>query len=169
MTAIERRFTLHVPSSTENLAMIREFVSYVGGQAGLEPARIGKLELAVDEACANVIEHAYGHDLSKEVIIRANFDHEMLRIDVEDTGQGFDPASIPQEELDEMVAKRRTGGLGMRIIKMVMDKVWYEIEPGSKNELHMEMRLNKEDAKPAKGVGASSPRTDIEKPEREES
>jgi anti-sigma regulatory factor (Ser/Thr protein kinase) len=153
MTAIERRFTLHVPSSTENLAMIREFVSYVGGQAGLEPARIGKLELAVDEACANVIEHAYGHDLSKEVIIRANFDHEMLRIDVEDTGQGFDPASIPQEELDEMVAKRRTGGLGMRIIKMVMDKVWYEIEPGSKNELHMEMRLNKEDAKPANRRG----------------
>ncbi len=143
MTAIERRFTLHVPSSTANLAMIREFITYVGAQAGLEATRIGKLELAVDEACANVMEHAYGQDISQEVVIRATFDHETLRIDVEDTGQGFDPSTVPQEELDEMVAKRRTGGLGMRIMKTLMDKVWYEIEPGRKNELHMEMRINK--------------------------
>ncbi|MBA2501808.1 MAG: ATP-binding protein, partial [Pyrinomonadaceae bacterium] len=60
MTAIERKFTLQVPSSTENLAMIREIVGNIGTQAGLESADIAKLELAVDEACANVIEHAYG-------------------------------------------------------------------------------------------------------------
>lgn len=154
MTAIERRFTLHVPSSTENLAMIREFVSYVGVQAGIDTSRVGKLELAVDEACANVIEHAYSHDTSKEVIIRATFDQETLRIDVEDTGRGFDPAAIPQEALDELVANRRTGGLGMRIMKTLMDKVWYEIEPGNKNELHMEMRIRKEDADARKNADA---------------
>ena len=53
---------------------------------------------------------------------------------------------MPQEQLDEMIAKRRTGGLGMRIMQKVMDRVWYEIEPGQKNELHMEMRLNKDAA-----------------------
>lgn len=144
--ALERRFTLHVPSSTANLAMVREFVTHIGSQAGLDTARIGKLELAVDEACANVIEHAYDHDAEQEVIIRATFDAETLRIDVEDTGRGFDPASVPQEQLDEMIAKRRTGGLGMRIMQKVMDRVWYEIEPGQKNELHMEMRLKKDAA-----------------------
>ncbi|MCP9494978.1 MAG: ATP-binding protein [Pyrinomonadaceae bacterium MAG19_C2-C3] len=143
MTALERKFTLHVPSSTENLAMIREFVSNIGTQAGLDARDVGKLELAVDEACANVIEHAYGNDTSKDVVIRATFDADELHIDVEDTGRGFDPTAVKSEELDKLVAARKSGGLGMRLIKTLMDEVRYEIEPGRKNELHMMKRIRK--------------------------
>jgi serine/threonine-protein kinase RsbW len=71
VTSIERKFTLHVPSSTENLALIREFVTAVGTQAGFTDDEVARLELAVDEACTNVIEHAYGHDITKEVVVRA--------------------------------------------------------------------------------------------------
>ena len=67
--AIERTFTLHVPSSTENLVLIREFVTSIATRAGLDESDVAKLELAVDEACANVIEHAYQHDSSKEVTV----------------------------------------------------------------------------------------------------
>lgn len=143
MTAIERKFTLHVPSSTENLSMVREFVSNIGAQAGLNEREVGQVELAIDEACANVIEHAYKGDSSKEVIIRATFDDENLRIDVEDTGTGFDPSGVPQEDLDNLIANRKDGGLGMRIIKKFMDEVRYEIGPGHKNELHMVKRIKK--------------------------
>ena len=45
MAAIEKTFTLQVPSSTENLALIREFVTTVGAQAGLEENEVAKLEL----------------------------------------------------------------------------------------------------------------------------
>ena len=143
MTAIERKFTLQVPSSTENLAMIREIVSSIGTQAGLESADIAKLELAVDEACANVIEHAYGHDATKEVVIRATFDDETLRIEVEDTGRGFDPGTVKPEEVEKLIHERKTGGLGMRLMKTLMDEVHYEIEPGQKNKLRMVKRLRK--------------------------
>ncbi len=143
MAAIERTFTLHVPSSTQNLALIREFVGTVGVQAGLDNSDVAKLELAVDEACSNVIEHAYGHDATKEVIVRATFDRDVLRIDVEDTGRGFDPESVPQAELERLVRQRKSGGLGMRLMKSLMDEVHYEIEPGIKNELHMIKRLRK--------------------------
>jgi serine/threonine-protein kinase RsbW len=143
MEAIERTFLLKVPSSTENLALIREFVGSIAQQSGMNAMDAGKLELAIDEACANVIEHAYGHDISKEVVIRARFDEETLRIDVEDTGNGFDPNAIKQEELEQLVNKRRTGGLGMRLMKTLMDEVHYEIEPGKKNELHMVKHLRK--------------------------
>ena len=143
MESVERKFTLQVPSSTENLALIREFVGSIAQQSGMDAKDSGKLELAVDEACANVIEHAYGHDITKEVIIRASLDEETLRIDVEDTGRGFDPNSVDQEKLDEMIHKRRTGGLGMRLMKTLMDEVHYEIEPGKKNELHMVKHLRK--------------------------
>ena len=106
MEPIERKFMLQVPSSTENLALIREFVSSAAGQAGFDEKDIGKLELAVDEACANVIEHAYGHDVSKEVVVRVRLDDEFLKIDIEDTGNGFDPNTVNQEELEQLIGDR---------------------------------------------------------------
>lgn len=143
MAAIEKTFTLQVPSSTENLALIREFVTTVGAQAGLAETEVAKLELAVDEACANVIEHAYGHDATKEVTVSANFDGDSITFVIEDVGKGFDPAQIKQEELESLIAKRKDGGLGMRLIKTLMDEVQYEIGPGQKNELRMTKRIRK--------------------------
>ena len=145
METLERKFTLQVPSSTENLALIREFVSSAAKQAGFDDKEVGRLELAVDEACANVIEHAYGHDANKEVIVRAKLDENEFAIDIEDTGKGFDPASVNQEELEKLIENRKTGGLGMRLMKTLMDEVRYEIEPGKKNALHMSKRLKKEE------------------------
>ncbi|MCI0665830.1 MAG: ATP-binding protein, partial [Acidobacteria bacterium] len=136
--------TLQVPSSTENLALIRDFVTSVGKQAQMNDTDISNLELAVDEACANVIEHAYGHDISKEVIIRAVVDEEAVRISVIDTGHGFDPTKLQQESLEQLISQRKSGGLGIRIIKSLMDEVSYEIIPGQKNELHMTKKIRKE-------------------------
>lgn len=143
MPSIEQTFTLQVGSRTDNLALIRGLVAHVGSQAGLPEAEIGKLELAVDEACANVIEHAYGNDASKEVTVRALFDDEVIRIDVIDTGRGFDPGAIRQDALDQMVAQRRSGGLGLRLIQSLVDEVHYEVEPGKRNELRMIKRIPK--------------------------
>ena len=143
MTAIENTFTLDVPSTTENLALIREFVTRVAAQAGLNETEVGQLELAVDEACANVIEHAYGDDKTKQVMVRAIFDEDTLRIHVIDTGKGFDPTQVPEQELKDLIAKRRTGGLGMRLIKTLMDEVHYDIEPGKRTELRMVKKLRR--------------------------
>lgn len=148
MASIERKFALHVPSSTGNLAMIREFVTAVGSQAGFTDDEVARLELAVDEACTNVIEHAYGHDTTKEVVVRAIFDEEALRIEVVDTGRGFDPTGLPDRTPEQLVAERRSGGLGMRVIKSVMDEVSYEMIPGKKNELRMVKRIGSTHPKP---------------------
>ncbi|MBK7598874.1 MAG: ATP-binding protein [Acidobacteria bacterium] len=131
-----------VPSSTENLALIRDFVTSVGKQARMSDVDIANLELAVDEACANVIEHAYGHDRTKEVTIRAIFDESEMRISVIDSGKGFDPSQVQSETLDQLINERKSGGLGMRLIKTLMDDVRYEIVPGQKNELHMTKKIN---------------------------
>lgn len=143
MAAIERKFNLQVPSSTENLALIREFVTSVGRQATLSDEEIINLELAVDEACANVIEHAYGHDITKAVSVRAIFDDEKLLISVIDEGQGFDPGLVLSESVEQLVHERKSGGLGLRLIRTLMDEVKYEIVPGHKNELHMTKLIKK--------------------------
>ena len=141
--AWERTFSLHVPSSTENLSMIRDFVKSIGMQSGMGDMEVARLELVVDEACANVMEHAYDADSTKEVSIRAIVDDSSVQIEVVDSGKGFDPATVEQLKLEELVSARRTGGLGMRLMKSFMDEVHYEMQPGVKNELKMVKRLNK--------------------------
>lgn len=143
MTSLERTFSLHVPSSTENLAMIRDFVANIGSQAGLAEDDVAKLQLAVDEACANVIEHAHGHDSDKAVTVRATFDAATLRIEVVDEGHGFDPTQVPSAPVEELVHDRRTGGLGLRVMRSLMDEVSYEIVPGERNRLRLLKRIQK--------------------------
>jgi serine/threonine-protein kinase RsbW len=136
MVPVERTFSLHVPSSTENLVMIREFVTSIGEQAGLPPAEIMKLETAVDEACSNVIEHAYGSDVTKEVSVRATLDDQILEITVTDTGIGFDPSTVEQKGLDKLMRGRKSGGLGMLLMRKFMDTVDYSIS-SDRNEMRM--------------------------------
>ncbi|WP_321477820.1 ATP-binding protein [uncultured Paludibaculum sp.] len=143
MPSYEKTFSLKVPSSTENLAMIRDFVSNIGVQVGFNEGEVARLALAVDEACANVIEHAYGLEDTHDVTIRAVVDDDALRFEIIDTGRGFDPAQMQPQEVEELIRQRKSGGLGLRLIRTIMDDVQYRIVPGEKNELRMTKRLKK--------------------------
>ncbi|MGC4052647.1 MAG: ATP-binding protein [Paludibaculum sp.] len=143
MPSFEKTFSLKVPSSTENLAMIRDFVSNIGAQVGFSEGEVARLALAVDEACANVIEHAYGLEATHDVTIRAVVDEDTLRFEIIDTGRGFDPAQMQPQEVEELIRQRKSGGLGLRLIRTIMDDVQYRIVPGEKNELRMVKKLKK--------------------------
>ena len=139
----EQSFALHVPSSSENLAMIRSFVSEVASRASLNEEESLLLAVAVDEACANVIEHAYSNDATQQVTVRAVLDEDSIRFDVVDRGKGFDPAVVEHKEPRDLVKQRASGGLGMGLIQRIMDEVVYHIVPGEKNELRMVKRRRK--------------------------
>ena len=126
--------------------MIRDFVKSIGTQSGMGDMDVAKLELAVDEACSNVMEHAYNADSTQEVSIRAIVDDTSVQIEVIDTGKGFDPEAVKQEKLEDLIAARRTGGLGMHLMKSFMDEVHYQIQPGIKNELKMIKRFHKKNS-----------------------
>jgi serine/threonine-protein kinase RsbW len=135
-------FKLGVPSATEHQAMIRSFMGHALEKAGFDEMEINMLVLAVDEAVANVNEHAYGDQATneKEVRVRVVVEPEQVRIEIEDTGKGFDPSKVKQEDLEQLVAERKSGGLGLRLIQKIMDDVQYQIVPGEKNELRMVKR-----------------------------
>lgn len=143
MPSYERTFALHVPSSTENLALIRDFISNIGCQAGFDEKEVARIALAVDEACANVIEHAYGSDDTREVKIRVVIEDERITFEIQDTGRGFDPSQIEARDVEELIRQRKSGGLGLRLIRTIMDDVQYQIVPGHKNELKMVKKLKK--------------------------
>jgi len=144
MDAFERSFTLNVPSSTENLAMIRDFVASIGAKAGFDEDEAARITLAVDEACANVIEHAYGSEETHVVTVRARLDNRDLVFDIIDNGRGFVAGQIDELDVEELIRRRKSGGLGLRLIRAIMDEVNYQITPGEKNELHMVKRLRRD-------------------------
>jgi serine/threonine-protein kinase RsbW len=140
MESFERTFSLQVPSSTENLSMIRDFISKVGERAGFDENQIAFLALAVDEACANVIEHAYK---THQVTVRAMLDETKLALEIIHGGEGFDASGVRPKSVEELIKERRSGGLGLRIIRSVMDEVEYKIVPGEMNVLRMLKWLKK--------------------------
>jgi serine/threonine-protein kinase RsbW len=143
MASFEQTFSLHVPSSTENLALIRDFVSTLGARAGFDDNEVMRIALAVDEACANVIEHAYGSDTTREVKVHVTVDDDAVHFEIADTGKGFDPSQVQAKDVEQLIKERRSGGLGLRLIRTIMDDVQYQIIPGEKNELRMMKRLRK--------------------------
>ena len=145
-------YQLRIPSQTDNLELIREFVSRVADKVGFNEDDIGKIELACDEACTNVIKHAYDRKNGKkslDVLIKVDFDKFILV--VTDHGKGFDPKKIKLPHMDEYLAELKVGGLGIYLMKTLMDEVDYDIQPGVKNQVRMvKYFINKKNSKTVK-------------------
>jgi len=152
MPTTECEYQLRIPSQTDNLELIREFVSRVAEKVGFNPDDIGKIELACDEACTNVIKHAYEkknklHSL--DVLIR--IDYNKLTLVVTDHGRGFDPSAIKMPKMDEYLAELKVGGLGIYLMRTLMDEVDYDIKPGVSNQVRMvKYFFDKENSKPVR-------------------
>jgi len=131
----KNRFNLLIPSRTDNLGVIREFISGIAKKFGFTPESISEIELAVDEACANVIKHAYQYDASKKIDITVETNSAKLTIIISDRGHGFDPDRIERPE--DRLKKHARGGLGIALIRKVMDEVTFDIHPGNRNEVRM--------------------------------
>lgn len=134
----EFEYHLRIPSRTDNLELIREFVSKVAAMVGFNEDDVGKIELACDEACSNVIKHAYENrngNRRLDVLIRC--DLKKFTLIVTDHGKGFDPTKIKMPDMKEYLAELKVGGLGIYLMKTLMDEVDYSIKPGVRNQVKM--------------------------------
>ena len=97
-----------------------------------------KIMLALDEAVANVISHAF-NDVPRPHLIRVRLDitAELLVAEVIDNGRQFDPTTAPNPDLTLPLEQRTPGGLGIHLMRSVMDRLQYRHEDG-KNTLRME-------------------------------
>lgn len=140
-----KTYRLKIPSQTDNLEIVREFVAKIAAKYGFDEEDIGKIKLAVDEACANVIKHAYEKDEHKpiEIVIKAN--GRKLTVTVTDKGKGFNPKKVKVPNIKEYLAQMRVGGLGIFLIESLMDEVDFDIKPGKRNQVKMVKYFSKND------------------------
>jgi len=136
---------LKVPAHTDYLADLRDFVTRIGKKHGFSDRVINAFKLAIDEAGTNVMRHAY-RDVGGEgfITIRAIVKANSLTICLIDQGKYFDPKHVKDPDLQRYVDIGKKGGLGIFIMRRLMDEIDYR-----KTEEGNELRLTKNRDAPA--------------------
>ena len=120
MSKQTKQYLLKIPSQTDNLEIIRNFVNGVAKKVGFDSEESNKIELAVDEACTNVIEHAHKHDENQNIDIAVKIDYQKLIVIVTDKGQSFKMEEIEMPDMNSYLAELRVGGLGIYLMRTLM-------------------------------------------------
>jgi len=121
----------------QNLDSIRNFVGQSAQRADFSERDIYAVQLAADEASTNIIQHAYGGEGNNEIVIECEVIPGKLTITLCDYGKSFDPASVPEPNLKAGLNGRKVGGLGMYLIRSLMDEVHYETSEKGGNTLRL--------------------------------
>ncbi len=119
------------------LAQVRDLVSK-GVTVGQFPGHyLNRLQIAVDEAVTNIIEHGYAGrprgSGSIDITVEVNDVH--FKIIIVDHGLSFDPNQMSDIDIQSHVAAGKAGGLGVFLMRKIMDQVDYQYQVGKKNQL----------------------------------
>jgi serine/threonine-protein kinase RsbW len=133
---------LRLPARLESLSRFIEAVSACGVEQGLNDKRLAELQLAVEEALVNVFSYAYG-GLEGMVEVICLRERSNLVIEIVDQGMPFNPLEQTEPDVTADVGERGIGGLGILLIRKVMDDVRYRRRDGQ-NVLDLVVRLERE-------------------------
>jgi len=125
-------------------ASIPEAIDCVGACArtmGFDEREVRRIQVAVDEACANVIEHAYDGIPAGVMEVECACEGREFVVRIRDWGQCFEPECVPVPDIDAPLDERSLGGLGLFLIRKTMDQAQFTFDPILGNELVMVKRL----------------------------
>ena len=134
--------TARYSSDFNNLDSIRDFVGEFAEGAGFPSRDVYSIQLAADEACSNVIEHAYDGQPDGEIEISCDASGGQICIIIHDHGKEFDITSVRQPNLGNNLDEREIGGLGVYLIHKLMDEVHFSSSVKNGNTLTMKKRIS---------------------------
>ena len=126
----------------ENIPAITSFVGEAAEAAGLGDSGVFHCQMAIDEACTNVIEHAYGGEGNGDLHVEWFIREDDFVIVIHDHGEPFNPEIVPnpaQPNQDSLGLK--VGGLGLYFMRTLMDTVRFQFHGEEGNTLTMTKRL----------------------------
>ena len=128
---------LQVRSHPKNLKHIRHMMTKIMGANKVSKKESGHIILAVDEACSNIIRHSYKNDYTRKIDLRVRPDTNRVTILIADDGIKFDVNSIKPRNIHEL----KPGGLGLYIMRQVMDTIEFNRTSNGFNTLKMTKHL----------------------------
>ena len=123
------------PGVFSSLENIRDFFARAANEAALTDSQVYDVQLAVDEAATNIIEHAYGGEGRGEIECSYQIMPDGLKILIRDHGLPFDPQAVETPNMACEMCKRRNGGLGLHFMRSLMDTVDFSFDGSGGNLL----------------------------------
>ena len=130
----ERHLLIH--NDIQQIPQLADFVETIAEEKHLDHSLTLSLNLALEEAVTNVIMYAYPEGTDGLVDIEAIIREHSLSFVISDSGQPFDPTAQPDADVSQSIENRQVGGLGIYLVRSIMDNVSYE-RNGGKNILSM--------------------------------
>lgn len=128
------------PGCFKSLAPISDFVAQAAEAAHLDDRAVRAVQLAVDEACSNIIRHAYGCEGGGHIELTCRIERGQLTVVLRDEGRPFDPDSVAPPDLDAPLEEREGGNLGLYFMRNLMDEVHFDFTTEQGNVLTMVKR-----------------------------
>lgn len=122
---------LTFPGRYDQIREACEFVVSGAEEAGFDPDEIFRIQLACDEACTNIIEHAYGAEDAGQIQISWQFKQGAFTIELRDNGRPFRPETVPYPSMPDSadnVDELKVGGLGLHFMRSLMDEVEFSFD-----------------------------------------
>jgi serine/threonine-protein kinase RsbW len=126
---------LTISNDTRHLLALRDFTSRAARQGPLSAEDVHKIVLAIDEAVTNIIEHGYNKGETGTIELQADWEGGKFQVVIRDSARVFNPESIPAPDMAEHVKAGRKKGLGLFLMRQIMDEVRYRYKDGVQNEL----------------------------------
>jgi serine/threonine-protein kinase RsbW len=127
--------TVQFAAKFEFLDEIREYVGNIARESGFGDKDVYNIQLATDEAASNIIEHAYENITDGVLELACGVQGDIIKIILTDHGEAFDPSEIPLPDLKADLSDRKIGGLGIFLMRKLMDEVHYESRDDKSNIL----------------------------------
>jgi serine/threonine-protein kinase RsbW len=129
--------TVTFPGRFESLEKISDFVQQVARSACLNERDVYAVQLAVDEACTNIIEHAYHGEGVGDIVCSCKATRDGIKVVLSDHAAPFNPETMPAPVLNTSLDEIKSRGLGIFLMRKMMDVVKFETSPGGGNRLTM--------------------------------
>ncbi|MBR2771513.1 MAG: ATP-binding protein [Bacteroidales bacterium] len=137
------RKEIKIKNHIDELAHVAAFVEQIGEELGLDMEMQMNLNLVLEEMVTNVIFYAYPQGTEAEIELMAEYDGKELTFVLSDQGEEFDPTLEEGANMEENPAERDLGGMGIFIVKNIMNQVSYQRLEG-RNLLTMKKDIKKQ-------------------------
>lgn len=126
-----QRYSLTLANDVRQVSRLNDFVEQSARQMGIAPDVVMSLRLAIEEAVVNAMTYAYPPDTPGTVSVELSLSGSLFQCIISDSGAPFDPTGVADADITLSAEERPIGGLGIFLVRQLMDGVAYERSSGN--------------------------------------
>jgi phosphoserine phosphatase RsbU/P len=138
--ADERKLTVSLKNDLAELQRLNQIVTEFADKHDLTPELVYRVNLSLEEIVTNVISYGYEDSSEHEISVRLSWQDPCIEIEIKDDGRPFNPLETPPPDIGKSLAERPIGGLGIHLVRKMMDDLEYRRE-SDKNVLVLKTKI----------------------------